>query len=260
MNSQEDPEARIRDLERSLSDVASASELGASSSELGTSTSELGTGQYGGSYGTPPPPPPAPPGYSPTPYPPPAGYSTAPYAAPYTTPYPTTPPRSTGGFSWWWLVVATFVVGGVAIGAGFAMFGTHLFSSGTSIANSPRDRPSISGGGGILTNMPTPPNVSIPQEPGIQASTAPGGVVTIGGISANKTIACNEGTVNISGMENTIVITGHCLSVNVSGIENIVTVDSADSIVASGFNNKITFKTGSPEINNSGGDNVVEQG
>jgi hypothetical protein len=266
MNSQEDPEARIRDLERSLSDVASASELGASSSELGTSTSELGAGQYGGSYGTPPQlqPPPPPPGYSPTGYPQ-TGYSADPYAAPYTNPYPTapyptTPPRSTGGFSWWWLVVATFVVGGVAVGAGFAVFGTHLFSSGTSITSSPRDRPSISGGGGILTNIPTPPNVSIPQEPQIQASTAPGGVVTIGGISANKTIACNEGTVNISGVQNTIVITGHCLSVNVSGIENIVTVDSADSIVASGFDNKVTFKTGSPEINNSGGDNVVEQG
>jgi hypothetical protein len=267
MNSQDDPEARIRDLERSLSDVASNSELGASSSELGTSTSELGAGQYGGSYGNPQgqQPPPPPPGYSPTGYPQPGysapGYSTAPYAAPYTSPYPTTP-RSTGGFSWWWLVVATFVVGGVAVGAGVAVFGTHLFSSGTSITSSPRDRPSISGGGGVLTNIPTPPDVSggITQEPQIQASTAPGGVVTIPGISVNKTIACNEGTVNISGMENTIVITGHCLSVNVSGIDNNVTVDSADSIVASGFNNKITFKTGSPEITNSGGDNVVEQG
>jgi hypothetical protein len=110
--------------------------------------------------------------------------------------------------------------------------------------------------------MPTPPDFSggISPEPQIEAPTAPGGVVTFGGISVNKTIACNEGTVNISGMENTIVITGHCLSVNVSGIENIVSVDSADSIVASGFDNKITFKTGSPEITNSGGDNVVEQG
>jgi hypothetical protein len=257
MNPQEDPEARIRDLERSLSDVAGTSELRSSSSELGT-------GQYGGSYGTPPPAPPPPPqGYSPTAYPPPPGYSavpyTAPYTAPYANPYPTTP-RSNGGFSWWWLVVATFVVGSVAVGAGVAVFGTRLFSDGTSITSSPRDRPSISGGGGILTNMPTPPNVSIPLEPSPEAPIAPGSVVTIGGFSANKTIACNEGTVNISGMENKIVLTGHCLSVNVSGIENIVTVDSADAIVASGFDNRITFKTGSPEISNSGGDNVVEQG
>ena len=256
MSSQEDPEARIRDLERSLSDRAGTSELGVSSSELGTSTSELGTGQYGGSYGNPPPPPP--PGYAPTGYPQ-QGYSATPYAAPYANPYPTTP-RSTGGFSWWWLVVATIVVGGVAVGAGVAVFGTHLFSDGTSITSSPRNRPSISGGGGILTNMPTPPNVSIPQVPSPEAPIAPGGLVTIGGMGQNKTIACNEGSVSISGMQNTIVLTGHCLSVNVSGIENIVTVEGADAITASGFDNKITFKTGSPEINNSGGDNVVEQG
>jgi hypothetical protein len=258
MSSQDDPEARIRDLERSLADVAGTSELGASSSELGTSTSELGAGQYGGSYGNPPPPP----GYSPTGYPQ-QGHSTAPYAAPYANPYPTTPPRSTGGFSWWWLVVATFLVGGVAVGAGVAVFGTHLFSSGTSITSSPHDRPGISGGGGILTNMPTPPDLSggTTQEPQAEAPVAaPGAIVTIGGIGDNKTIACNEGTINISGVENTIVITGHCVSVNVSGIENVVTVDSADAIAASGFDNRITFKTGSPEINNSGGDNVVEQG
>ena len=43
MNPQDDdPEARIRDLERPLSEVASAS--------------ELGTGQYAGGYGSAPPP------------------------------------------------------------------------------------------------------------------------------------------------------------------------------------------------------------
>ena len=47
MNPPDDPEARIRDLERPLADVAN--------------TSELGTGQYPGGYGSAPPPPP--PGY-----------------------------------------------------------------------------------------------------------------------------------------------------------------------------------------------------
>jgi hypothetical protein len=159
------------------------------------------------------------------------------------------------------LVVAALLVGGIAVGAGFAVFGTRLFSDGTSIANSPHaDRPSISGGGGILTNIPTPPNVSIPVVPSAEAPIAPGDVVTIAGMGQHKTIACNEGSISISGMENTIVLTGHCLSVNVSGIENVITMDSADSITASGFDNKVTFKTGTPEINNSGGDNVVEQG
>jgi hypothetical protein len=46
----------------------------------------------------------------------------------------------------------------------------------------------------------------------------------------------------------------------VSGIDNVVTVDASDTIEASGSNNRITFKSGAPEINKSGFDNVVEQG
>ncbi len=56
------------------------------------------------------------------------------------------------------------------------------------------------------------------------------------------------------------MITGQCLSVTVSGVENTVTVDAAAKINASGFNNRVTYLSGTPEINNSGGDNVVEQG
>jgi hypothetical protein len=247
MNSQEDPEARIRDLERSLADVAR--------------TSELGTEQYPGSYGNtaPLPPPPPPPGYPPG-YPPPPGY----YNAPYTAPYPATPPRSSGGFSWWWLIVATFVIGGIAVGAGVAVFGANVFSSGSSIASSIRDRPDFSGGGGTLTGVPTgrPDSpggkTQLPQaEPSVPP---PGAVVTIGSIGENTTIACNDSTVTVSGIDNTIVITGHCLNLTVSGIDNVVTVDASDTIEASGSNNRITFKSGAPEINKSGFDNVVEQG
>jgi hypothetical protein len=244
MNQQEDPEARIRDLERSLADVAR--------------TSELGTEQNQGSYGNTsplPPPPSPPPGY-----PPPPGY----YNAPYTAPYPATPPRSSGGFSWWWLIVATFVIGGVAVGAGVAVFGANLFSSGSSIASSIRDRPDFSGGGGTLTGVPTgrPDSpggkTQLPQaEPSVPP---PGAVVTIGSIGENTTIACNDSTVTVSGIDNTIVITGHCVSLTVSGIDNVVTVDGSDTIEASGSNNRITFKSGSPDINKSGMDNVVEPG
>jgi hypothetical protein len=241
MTPQEDPEARIRDLERSLADVAR--------------TSELGTEQNQGSYGNTsplPPPPLPPPGY-----PPPPGY----YNAPYTAPYPSTPPRSSGGFSWWWLIVATFVIGGVAVGAGVAVFGSNLFSSVSSMASSPRDRPDFSGGGGTLTGVPTGrPDVPGGKTQVPQAEPPPGAVVTIGGIGDNKTIACNDSTVTVNGIDNTIVITGHCVNLTVSGIDNVVTVDSANTIEASGSNNRVTFKSGSPEINKSGIDNVVEPG
>ena len=127
MNPQDDPEARIRDLERPLADVASAS--------------ELGTGQqYPGGYGSAPPPPP--PGY----------YGT--YGA-HGTPFPTPPTRGSGGFPWWWLIVAAFVIGLVAVGAGVAVFGSNVFSTSSPFSSGSGDRPNIAGGGGTLTNAPS---------------------------------------------------------------------------------------------------------
>ena len=61
------------------------------------------------------------------------------------------------------------------------------------------------------------------------------------GVEENRTIACNDSTVTISGVDNIVVLTGHCARVDVSGVRNVVTVDAADSIVASGMNNKITY-------------------
>jgi hypothetical protein len=239
MNPQDDPEARIRDLERPLTDVARTS-------ELGIGTSELGTGQYGGGYVNTAPPPPPPQGY-------------------YGTPYPPAPPRGTGGFSWWWLIVATFVVGAVAVGAGIAVFGTNVFSSVGSISSRPGHHPNISGGGGTLTNAPTgrqglPSTIQAPTaEPSVSV-LSPGSSFNVSGIGANKTIACDDSIVSVSGMNHTVVVTGHCVSLTVSGMDNVITVDSADTIGASGFDNRVTFKSGSPEVNNSGGGNVVEQG
>lgn len=43
-------------------------------------------------------------------------------------------------------------------------------------------------------------------------------------------------------------------------MENTVTVDSADKLDASGFNNKIIYHTGSPTISKSGDGNEIAQG
>jgi Protein of unknown function (DUF3060) len=61
------------------------------------------------------------------------------------------------------------------------------------------------------------------------------------------------------GVSNTVTITGHCVSVTVSGVDNEVIVESADRIGASGFENRVTFQTGDPRIDNFG-DNIVERG
>jgi hypothetical protein len=84
--------------------------------------------------------------------------------------------------------------------------------------------------------------------------------MTISGIKENRTIACNGNAVNVSGISNKVVITGHCASLTVSGVQNSITVDAVDTIDASGFNNQITYHTGSPTIQNSGAQNDVHQG
>jgi hypothetical protein len=164
------------------------------------------------------------------------------------------------------LIVATFAVGAVAVGAGIAVFGPNMFSATSPFSSSPGDRPNVSGGGGTLTNVPTSRpdipggNTEVPTgEPSVSAPP-PGVVVNVSGIGVNKTIACNDNILDIAGSNNTVVITGNCVSVNVSGVNNIVTVDSADTIVVSGVDNRLTFRSGSPQISKSGFGNVVEQG
>ena len=69
-------------------------------------------------------------------------------------------------------------------------------------------------------------------------------------------MVCEDADVNISGVNNTVTLTGHCLSVSVSGVENKITVDSADVIGASGFDNEIIYLSGDPKINASGSNSV----
>ena len=105
MDPNDDPEARIRELERGISDQARASELGGGAFELGAASA------------LPPPlPPPLPPGSYGTPYPPPAAPFGAPQPESYGTPYPPVagsfgsapfnPVRTQGGFRFGWLIFA----------------------------------------------------------------------------------------------------------------------------------------------------------
>ena len=264
MSSHDDPEARIRDLERSLSEQ---------SSELTQSSSETGSAAYGS-----PPPYTAP--HQPYTVPqqpytvPQQPYSAPqqPYAvpqqpygdlAPYGAPFPPAAMTSTGGGGRGWITYGVMAAVLVAVIGGTIVFFANAFSSVTSIIDTFSDGPTATGGGGPFDappsrsggNRPPAPTVvpSVPMEPA-------GGVVSMAGVGDNRTIACNDSVINISGVSNTVVITGHCASVTVSGVENSVTVESSVAISASGFDNRVTYSSGTPEINNSGGSNVVEQG
>src|SRR3984893_17134911 len=243
MEYEDDPEARIRDLERPLADAARASEAGSN----------------------PPPSKWAPPPASPMPPPPGAEF-----------PPPTGPPMATppsfpyggGGFPGpsaqysrsnrtLWIILGVFVIGMIALPAGIFLFTAHQVSRSGITTLLPI--PSIS------TASPTapatmPPTTAAPM-PSASVSTAPAGEnITVSGISEVRTIACNGGSVSVSGIANNVVITGHCASVTVSGIQNQITVDAADAIQASGSGNHVTYHTGSPTIGNSGLGNVVGRG
>ena len=75
-----------------------------------------------------------------------------------------------------------------------------------------------------------------------------------------RTVACNDRPISISGVSNSVTITGHCATVNVSGIDNTVVVDSADKIVTSGMENRVTYHSGTPEIPAPSGSNTVSRG
>lgn len=247
MDSQDDPEKRIRDLERPLAETARASELG-------------GPTPGGPAYPPPPPgpvPPPPPPGSVP---PPPPMYG---YGAPYGGPAP-----KSSGNRMWWIVGTIIVIAVLALAGGIAAFAAHQISGVRSIINSeisttPSTSSRVTTAPRTTTRSPRS-STSAPQTTSSTPSTLPvppqGAPLDVSGIDENKTITCNDNVVTVSGINNTIVITGHCASLTVSGMQNSVTVDSSDSIDASGMSNRVTFHSGAPKISKSGVDNVVAQG
>ncbi|MFZ0834087.1 MAG: DUF3060 domain-containing protein, partial [Mycobacterium sp.] len=85
------------------------------------------------------------------------------------------------------------------------------------------------------------------------------GSLSFSGVGNQETIECNDSVVSVSGMSKTVVLIGHCAKVMVSGVKNVVTVDTSDTISASGFENQVTYHSGSPTIQNAGSDNLVQQ-
>lgn len=211
MEPNDDPEARIRQLEQPLADSARASELG-------------GTEQPDYSY-TPPPqvaPPPPTYGYG--------GLSAAP-----------------GSFSrsrLFWILAAFFVIGMLVLVGGIASYAVSKLSEGTAAMQS------------AMSSTPRAVTATGPTS----SAPPPGASLTVSGVGESRAIACNENIVTVSGVSNTVVITGHCVRLTVSGVKNSITIDTVDTIEASGLENHVTYHSGSPKVSRSGQSNVVEQG
>jgi hypothetical protein len=222
---QDDPEARIRALEQPLADNARATEVG----------SNAYTG--GGAYQPPPVPPvpPMPPRVAGPNY----GGQYAPpgYGAPWAPP----PRKTSAGIPWVVLAIGAVVFMAVAVGVGLVIMNRATSSF--------PDIPGVS-----IPSMPSMP--SMPDQP---TAAPPGGQLSVAGMGENKTLECNNNHVSISGVSNTVTITGHCTNVTISGMQNKVTLETSDQINASGFDNVVTYHSGSPDINNAG-NNTVQQG
>jgi hypothetical protein len=221
MKPEDDPEARIRELERPLAETARASEMGSTQTPFG----------YSSLPGPPAAPPPQPFNYGGT--------------------FPATSRRSPARFRALWLLAPFLVMGVVALVSYNAQ--RHSHSGLVILSPTPSVAPSAA--------APSASRTQTPALPPSMAPTAPAGAsLSVSGINVNRTIACNDSIVSVSGISNVVVITGHCASLTVSGVRNSVTVDAVDTIEAAGFNNQVTYHTGSPSIDKSGDGNVVQQG
>ncbi|ORW37187.1 hypothetical protein AWB90_00575, partial [Mycobacterium paraense] len=174
------------------------------------------------------------------------------------------PPGSSSGNRTWWIVGTFVVIGFLALAGGIAAYAAHQLSGVRSIISSPPSISATFGPPSSATSTPRSPGPSSTRTrtttPSTSPTPAPGAKISVSGINENRTISCNNNIVSVSGVSNTVVITGHCTSLTVSGVQNAITVDSVDSIDASGFSNKITYHSGNPKISNSGGSNEVQQG
>lgn len=257
MDRDDDPEARIRALEKPLSDAAQASELGQGEAPSYGYVPASGEGWH-------PPPPTPPPGYPsyPPTYPPtyePQYPPTYPLAIPPPLATPPSGGRGAGFVVPIVIAVLAFAIAGVV---SFFLFsrtssdggttGPGVAGGGATLADTPQDRPSLDGAKTMPPGSSLPgPDVPLPP---------PGTDISAGGIDERQTIACNDSTLSISGIDNTYTVLGHCASLAVSGQGNVVIVESSGTISVSGIENRVTYRSGTPDVSESGFDNVVEPG
>jgi Protein of unknown function (DUF3060) len=229
MKSEDDPEARIRELEQPLAEAARASEAAANQSP---------------SKWAPPPGPPMPPPSGPplTPTPPPPPYSDS-FSSPRTGMLPRGLIR--------WIMLAVVVIGMICLP--LVIF--HFSAQQVSRSGLPTMLPFPEGS----SSSPTPSGM-LPHTSAGAPTTAPAaGSLSVAGINESRTEVCKDRQVRVSGVGNQVVLTGHCASLSISGVRNKVIVDATESIQAAGVNNDITYLIGTPHIDTSGTGNLVHK-
>ncbi|SEH46837.1 Protein of unknown function [Mycolicibacterium rutilum] len=219
MNPEDDPEARIRQLEQPLAGYAT--ELGSTES---APTSALPPPVYTGPYDQSP-------------------YTAPPFGVAYPRIEKSGPPI--GLIMGLIAVVFVLILGG--IGAVVWMMSSNTGGRPGIVSGSSGDNDEWTFA--PTWTMPSVPSEVAPSDEPPQVAVAPaGGSYSVSGVDNVETIECNGSNISVSGVNNTVTLRGHCLSVNVSGVENKVDVRSADRISASGFDNEVRYHEGQPEI------------
>lgn len=211
MSADDDPEARIRELERPLADIARAKELTVASAGAGGWTPDHGGAPVDG--------------------------------------------RRTGvGFG----AVGALFVAIAALGIFLisrdpvgTTAGTPAMPSSSSATTAPSPPEPLA-----AAPLPTAPPVDVPSPVPAPAGTP----LAISGAGETKTLDCSGRYTSVSGVSNTVTLTGRCAGLTVSGVGNVITVDESPTITASGLNNRVTYRTGDPDIATSGFDNIIQRG
>jgi hypothetical protein len=208
MEPQEDPEARIRELERPLADDARSSELGGSQ---GSATYLPPPVDYGGPYAPPP-------------------------------QFGTRVPDGTGSA----VRAGVFVILGIVVIviAGAVAYFVTASNNDADIPTSPKP-PAVHTGRPVVPDAPGAPTLSPGEKYGVagvganKVITCNDGVVTVSGVSNTVTISGHCAAVTVSGMQNAVVVDA-VDTIVVSGIRNRVTYHSGEpEIQKSGQDNTV---------------------
>ncbi|WP_145009968.1 DUF3060 domain-containing protein [Mycobacterium marseillense] len=213
MAANDDPEERIRELERPLAESAWASEQGSAVS--------AGRDQPPTAPGAPPP-------------------------WTFGGPIPGPPPRRPSGNRAWWILGTVIAVGVVALAGGIAAFAAHQISGVKSFITSP---PSVSTGPAPPTSRRTSPSTSPAPPRGARLSVAGvnenrtiacnENIVSVSGVSNTVTITGHCASLSVSGVQNAVSIEA-VEAITASGFNNKVTYHSgAPKISNSGDSNVV---------------------
>ncbi len=92
--------------------------------------------------------------------------------------------------------------------------------------------------------------------------------LTLGGHCASVTVSSYSNQVQadsidviaVSNYGNRFTVTGHGGSLKVSAYDNVLQFDTVDTVDVSGYSNTVTYHSRAPKVTRSGYDNVVKQG